>query len=46
MSNTTGEFWKMVYEREVAVIVMLSEFYEEDKVKTMLEFPLPTTTLL
>lgn len=33
MSNTTGEFWKMVHEREVAVIVMLSEFYEDGKVK-------------
>lgn len=32
MSNTTGDFWKMVYEREVAVIVMLSEFYEDGKV--------------
>lgn len=32
LSNTTGDFWKMVYEREVAVIVMLSEFYECGKV--------------
>ena len=37
MSNTAGDFWKMVYEREVAVIVMLSEFYEDDKVKTSWE---------
>ena len=32
MSNTAGDFWKMVYEREVAVIVMLSEFNEDGKV--------------
>lgn len=32
MRNTTEEFWKMVYDKEVAVIVMLSEFYEDEKV--------------
>lgn len=32
MSNTTEEFWKMVYEKDVAVIVMLSELYENEKV--------------
>lgn len=32
MSNTTEEFWKMIYEKDVAVIVMLSELYENEKV--------------
>lgn len=32
MENTAKDFWKMLYEREVAVIVMLSELCEEGKV--------------
>ena len=32
MKNTTEEFWKMVHDKDVAVIVMLSEFYEDEKV--------------
>ena len=32
MSNTTEEFWKMVYEKDVAVIVMLSDLVEDGKV--------------
>lgn len=32
MSNTTEEFWKLVHEKDVAVIVMLSEPYEDEKV--------------
>jgi len=32
MSNTQEEFWKMVYEKEVAVIVMLSQLEEDDMV--------------
>ena len=32
MDNTIEEFWKMVYEKDVAVIVMLSELEEDGKV--------------
>lgn len=39
MSNTTEEFWKMVYEKDVAVIVMLSELYENEKVCLLVNFP-------
>ena len=35
MSNTTEEFWKMVYEKDVAVIVMLSELVEDEKVRKL-----------
>lgn len=37
MRNTTEEFWKMVYDKDVAVIVMLSEFYEDEKVRSVLD---------
>ena len=33
MSNTTEDFWKMLYERECAVIVMLSDIKEKGKVQ-------------
>ena len=33
MNDTVEEFWKMVYEKEITVIVMLSEFHEDGMVR-------------
>lgn len=35
MRNTTEDFWKMLYERECAVVVMLSDLKEKGKVLSM-----------
>lgn len=32
MANTTEDFWKMLFERECAVIIMLSDTKEKGKV--------------
>ena len=37
MENTTEDFWRMVYERDCAVIVMLSGLDEMEEVNIILE---------
>jgi protein tyrosine phosphatase len=36
MSNTTGDFWKMIWEQKSAAIVMLTELEEDGKVTPLL----------
>ena len=35
MSNTTGDFWKMIWEQKSAAIVMLTELEEDGKVRVL-----------